>query len=308
MGVIGSCASLGNWEDGKVTVMSGVNFPMWEVDLDVPISQLPMEYRYVIMDEKSKKVLAVEQGDCAHRLDANPATLQESLASMQISGAGGRNSQRNMVIVNDDTDSSVSCNPLFKTQWRGAGVAVPVFGLRSDKGMGVGEFLDLKEMIDWCVKSGMKLLQLLPVTDTVSHSPATEQDSYPYSSVSVYALHPQYLRLSQIDGLSSSLKSEIDKKTKHFNAPDYYKDKQWDADLNLELHNPVDFPNMMAAKDDLLHQAFAEAGEKCFASKEYQDWFEEAEFWLRPYGLFCYFRDLFGTLVGLFCAGISRSL
>ena len=55
-------------------------------------------------------------------------------------------------------------------------------GNRSSKGMGVGEFLDLKELVDWCVKSGFKLLQVLPVTDTCSHSPTTEQDSYPYSS------------------------------------------------------------------------------------------------------------------------------
>ena len=61
MGVIGSCSSLGAWEDGKVTPMSGANFPLWEVDLEVPVEQLPMEYRYVIMDEKTKKVLAVEQ-------------------------------------------------------------------------------------------------------------------------------------------------------------------------------------------------------------------------------------------------------
>ena len=150
------------------------------------------------------------QGDRAHKLEADAGQLQESLAAMHISGAGGSASQRNMVIVNDDTDASVSTNPLFKTQWRGAGLAVPVFGLRSDKGMGVGEFLDLKALIDWCVRSGMKLLQLLPVTDTCSHSPATVEDSYPYSSISVYALHPMYLRLGEVPGLDATLQAEIE--------------------------------------------------------------------------------------------------
>jgi len=295
MGVIGSCAALGNWEDGKVTAMSAANFPMLEVDLDVPLEQLPMEYRYVIMDDQSKKVLAVEQGERAHRIDADPTALQESLTAMAITGAGGRQNQRNTVIVNDDTDSSVSNNPLFKHQWRGAGVAVPVFGLRSDKGMGVGEFLDLKLLIDWCVKSGMKLLQLLPVTDTVSHSPPAVKDSYPYSSISVYALHPQYLRLSEVQGLSASLRGEIDNKVKEFNDPLYYKEKQWDEDLEVEISNPVDFPNMMNAKLDLLKKMFDEQGQKTFDSKGFKDFWGTAEFWLRPYGLFCYFRDFFGT-------------
>jgi len=140
----------------------------------------------------------------------------------------------------------------------------------SDKGMGVGEFLDLKGMIDWCVKSGFKLLQLLPITDTVSHVPATPQDSYPYSSISVYALHPQYLRLSDVEGLSAGLKAEIEKKVKEFNDPHYFREKQWDADLHIELNNPVDFPAMMNSKSDLLHKMFSEAGAKTFQTQNYK--------------------------------------
>ena len=235
------------------------------------------------------------QGDRAHKLEADAGQLQESLAAMHISGAGGSASQRNMVIVNDDTDASVSTNPLFKTQWRGAGLAVPVFGLRSDKGMGVGEFLDLKALIDWCVKSGMKLLQLLPVTDTCSHSPATVEDSYPYSSISVYALHPMYLRLGEVPGLDATLQAEIEQATKEFNDPHYYKEKQWDTDLDVELQNPVDFPAMMKTKFALLRKMYKQAGDKTFETAGFKDFFARAEFWLRPYALFCYFRDFFGT-------------
>lgn len=35
--------------------------------------------------------------------------------------------------------------------WKGAGVAVPIFSLRSEKSFGVGDFGDLKQMIDWAV-------------------------------------------------------------------------------------------------------------------------------------------------------------
>ena len=48
-----------------------------------------------------------------------------------------------------------------------------------------------------------------------------------YSSISVYALHPMYLRLSEVEGLSPALKSEVDTKVKEFNDPHYYKEKQW---------------------------------------------------------------------------------
>jgi hypothetical protein len=35
----------------------------------------------------------------------------------------------------------------FKGNWRGAGVAIPVFSLRSHSGFGVGEFPDIKLMV-----------------------------------------------------------------------------------------------------------------------------------------------------------------
>ncbi len=37
------------------------------------------------------------------------------------------------------------------------------------------------------------------------------------------------------------------------------------------------------------------SGQKTFQTQDYKAFFAKAEFWLRPYGLFCYFRDLFGT-------------
>jgi len=62
--------------------------------------------------------------------------------------------------------------------WRGAGVAVPVFSIRSDEDLGVGEFLDLKLLVDWAVNSGFHLVQLLPINDTSVNG--MWWDSYPY--------------------------------------------------------------------------------------------------------------------------------
>ena len=74
-----------------------------------------------------------------------------------------------------------------------AGVAVPVFSLRSDESFGIGEFNDLKKLADWCVMTGLKLIQILPVNDTTTDG--GWNDSYPYKSVSTKALHPIYLNL-----------------------------------------------------------------------------------------------------------------
>lgn len=62
--------------------------------------------------------------------------------------------------------------------WRGAGVAIPMFSVRSEADLGVGEFLDLKLFVDWAAESGFHLVQLLPINDTSVHG--MWWDSYPY--------------------------------------------------------------------------------------------------------------------------------
>ena len=72
---------------------------------------------------------------------------------------------------------------------RCAGTLVPVFSLRSKDSFGVGDFGDLKKMIDWVASTGQRVLQVLPINDTtITH---TWTDSYPYNCISIYALHPQ---------------------------------------------------------------------------------------------------------------------
>lgn len=42
-------------------------------------------------------------------------------------------------------------------QWKGAGVAVPVFSLRSKRSVGVGEFRDIRALVDMCEVAGAVL-------------------------------------------------------------------------------------------------------------------------------------------------------
>ena len=57
--------------------------------------------------------------------------------------------------------------------------------------MGAGEFPDLVEFADLCVKMGVGLIQLLPVNDTGSQSS-------PYFALTAFALHPLYLRVADL--------------------------------------------------------------------------------------------------------------
>ena len=87
--------------------------------------------------------------------------------------------------------------PVFdQPGFRGAGTFVPVFSLRSDDDFGIGEFKDLHALVDWAAATGQCIIQMLPVTDTTRKG--EWKDSYPYSPVSAFALHPIYMNLQAI--------------------------------------------------------------------------------------------------------------
>ncbi|MDR0553846.1 MAG: 4-alpha-glucanotransferase [Treponema sp.] len=80
------------------------------------------------------------------------------------------------------------------TEKRVIGVVIPVGALRSDRSIGVGEFADLEEFAVLCKKLNISLIQLLPVNDT-------GYESSPYSALTAFALHPLYLRISDLPEL-----------------------------------------------------------------------------------------------------------
>src|SRR3712207_9242390 len=71
---------------------------------------------------------------------------------------------------------------------------------RSKTSFGVGDFGDLKKMVDWVALTHQRVLQVLPINDTtITH---TWTDSYPYSCISIFALHPQYVDLTRLPARS----------------------------------------------------------------------------------------------------------
>ncbi|CAI9782888.1 unnamed protein product [Fraxinus pennsylvanica] len=152
--------------------------------------------------------------------------------------------------------------------WRGAGVAIPLFSIRSGADLGVGEFLDLKLLVDWAVQSGFHLVQLLPINDTSVHR----------ISLSVFALHPLYLR---VQTLSENITDDINQEIQ-------YTREQLDG-------KDVDYEANMAAKLSIAKKIYSQEKEATLSLTSFQNFFSENQDWLRPYAAFCFLRDFFET-------------
>lgn len=71
------------------------------------------------------------------------------------------------------------------------GICIPLFSLHTKKSCGIGEFLDLIPLIDWCKEVGFDVIQLLPLNDS-------GEDPSPYNAMSSFALDPIYLSLWEL--------------------------------------------------------------------------------------------------------------
>ncbi|MBR0322922.1 MAG: 4-alpha-glucanotransferase, partial [Bacteroidales bacterium] len=164
--------------------------------------------------------------------------------------------------VLNDKDNTGS-NPKF------TGVAVPVFSLNTQNNFGVGEFLDLKPLADWCKKVGMKMIQILPINDTRTDD--SWDNSYPYKAISTKALHPIYLNLETI----GTLQDENDR---------VYFENQRNI---LKGKDYVDYPEVMKVKDAYFKKIFAQDWDSTKNTEEFQKFFKDNKDWLVPYAIFC---------------------
>jgi 4-alpha-glucanotransferase len=172
--VVGSCKSLGGWNPEKALMMQDANFPVWQADFKLEKEERDFEYKYAIYDHHAKKIIEWETGE--NRYFSRGESLNGHFY--------------------------VKTDLKFRYPfglWKGAGVAIPVFSIRTKNSYGVGEFADIKLLIDWAKKAEMKLVQILPINDTVATH--TWTDSYPYAAISVFALHPIYLNLPAMGAL-----------------------------------------------------------------------------------------------------------
>ena len=250
-GVIGNLKELGDWK--TPILMSDSQFPQWEISIPTDLHHAVVEYKFVIVDPTDQSILIWEDGSnrsCHFAFDAD---------------------KKHEVIITDDHFR------FQDTRWKGAGVAIPVFSLRSQQSMGIGEFSDLKLMIDWANKTGLSMIQVLPVNDTIANK--TWQDSYPYAAISVFALHPLYINIASIASFENKTIA-----------------KSYDKDLKvLNKLSTVDFESVLHSKFKYLKILFDQEYSTLKDNKSYIDFLQKSSDWLPQYATFCHLRDKYAT-------------
>ena len=253
LAVIGKGDGLGNWDTAKARLMTEHHFNEWVVDLDATqFTEGKIEFKFIALNTKKQQSSVWEAG------------YNRTIELPQIE-------QREVVVYNLDQ----AFFPLYDV--RLAGMLVPVFSLRSEGSFGVGDFGDLKKMVDLVCETGQRVLQILPVNDTTTTHSWT--DSYPYSCISIFAIHPQYADLRQLPALTNA------KQRNDFEA----------LRQQLNALPQIDYEQVNNAKITYLRLLFSQEGSKVLSSKDFKEFLEEAGQWLVPYAQYCVLRDKYGT-------------
>ncbi|MCL1938293.1 MAG: 4-alpha-glucanotransferase [Candidatus Azobacteroides sp.] len=248
LALLGNQEEIGNWDRSKILVMGCEKFPEWQVQFNSDQVHYPIEYKFCIINNEDKSIVRWEKGE---NRNLNVPYLKENETGI-VSG----------LLFRDE-----------KPEWKCAGIAIPVFSLKTENSFGIGDFGDLLRMIDWVKLTDQRLIQVLPVNDTtMNHS---WMDSYPYNAISIYALHPLYLNLEAMGVLKEPGRDA------------FFKAKQ--KELN-DLPS-VDYEQVDCFKWAFFHEIFQQEGKELLASSKFADFFEENKEWLIPYAAYSYLRD-----------------
>ena len=252
LGICGRGAALGNWDCKQTVLMEEIQANEWTVTLNAASLEFPLEYKFVACNADTKEVEEWE----AHN---NRLLCIDGMKKGEI-----------YLTPESEVRFTSSARKV-------AGTAIPVFSLRSEGSFGVGDFGDLKKLIDWAVSTHQQAIQILPINDTTITN--TWMDSYPYNSISIYAFHPMYIDLRQLG------------KLKDKEALTFYEEKR----KELNALPQIDYEAVNNTKRAYLKSMYQQTGKKVLASAEFKKFFIENEHWLLPYAAFSYLRDQYGT-------------
>ena len=154
------------------------------------------------------------------------------------------------------------------------GTAIPIFSLRSQRSYGVGDLSDVSSLLDWMYANHQSILQLLPFYDTTFSR--TDQDSYPYSAVTSYGIHPIYLDVRLLPYYHT---------TPHR--------QQWEVQAKqLNQLDKLQYSEAMKLKEEVINYCFNLWYEKSYAEdRKFRTFVEDEGDSLLSYTLFCTIRD-----------------
>ncbi len=148
-----------------------------------------------------------------------------------------------------------------------AGVLTPLFALRGEDDLGIGDVASLREFIDWIAQAGFKLVQLLPINEIGG-------DNSPYNAISAMAIEPTTLHLAP-NSPQDLTRGDFDTLVAH-------------VDLASLRPGGVKYRNVKKLKRRLLEKAFANFSARGSDERqlEFRAFCEVEAAWLRDYAFF----------------------
>ena len=248
--IIGNHPELNNWDLNKTPcyLQYNADLQMYQIQLQLPLYK-KIEYKYIIINNDTSFEANFEDGE-------NRSIIIENNALQVFHDGFIRKSDH---------------------KFRGVGVAIPIFSLRSKNSGGIGEFNDLKIFADWGKSVGLKMIQILPINDTSALF--NWKDSYPYSAISIFALHPIYLHLNTLfSNKLTTLKKSYIQETQQLN-----------------LLEDVQYEKVLSIKWKYLTKIYNDQKPSLEKDPEFEHFLKENMNWIAGYCYFCYYRDLYHT-------------
>ncbi len=239
----------GNWDTKAPYIMTPKGNYTWECKLTKPFDRELFTFKFGLWDLKKSVFKGFEDGR-NHQIEIVPS--------------------KGVIVCNIDGFR-------YSHFWRGTGVAVPVFSLRSSQSVGCGEFSDLIPLAEWCHTAGIKMIQLLPINDTIATN--TWIDTYPYNAVSVMAFHPMFINVGKVyKYYGETVDTEL-------------------LDIVQELNSAeqVDYEQTIKWKMESVKTLFNRLIERIIADSEFQTYYAENSWWVADYAAFSVLRDKYST-------------